>query len=203
MKQVPAARKLAVIGEAFGESHGNARTHRGCHSHQKCCPGIARGEGRRKQWRERGNRAIHKPNKARLNNLQQEEAALRLAFLNFYVCGQVLVAKPRRKEFMFLFGFSQLAEKLGNQRVLAMRGCLFVEAVIFQLNDFHPISHGINIELADHPGGFVFYKSVDLAPPYQRNEIAELLLVKVGVSQQQYLYCFLPTISMKTLAEAG
>ena len=72
----------------------------------------------------------------------------------------MLVAKPRRKGLVALFSFRQLGEKLGNLRVLAMRRRLFVKAVIFQLNDFGPLAHGFDVELADHPGGLVFYKAV-------------------------------------------
>ena len=63
-----------------------------------------------------------------------------------------LSAKARRQRFMALFGFRQLGEKLGNLRIFAVRRRLFVKAVVFQLNDFGPPAHRLNVELADHPG---------------------------------------------------
>ena len=179
-QRVAAPCELAVIRQTFGQPHRDTSTQRGRRANQECLPGAAGGEGRREQWRQRRNRAIHKSDQAGLDDLQQEKPALGLTLLDLGVRRQMLEAQLDGERLVAFFGLGQFVEEFFDQRILAALGRLLVEAVVLKFDHLGALPHLLDVHLADGPGRLVLDEAIDIAAPDEGHEIAKFLLIEIG-----------------------
>ena len=110
---------------------------------EESLPGVVGGEGGGKERRQRRHRAIHQPDEARLDDLQQEEPALRLALGGQGVGREMLRLEPVGKRSMLLLGRGQIDEELRMAGSALRFGGLAVEAIIFEFHDLGALADRI------------------------------------------------------------
>ncbi len=91
---------------------------------------------------------------------------------------------------MPLLGLCQIEEQRLDLRILRALGRLLVEAVILELDHFGALAHLLDVQLADGPGRLVLDETLDIGTADQRDEITELLLVKLGQPAAMLVFFF-------------
>ena len=73
--------KTAVVGQGLGKAHADASADGSSEANDEGVPGLVRGERRREDRRQRGNRAVHQPGQPGLNDLKDEQPTTGPCFL--------------------------------------------------------------------------------------------------------------------------
>src|SRR5712692_3810053 len=169
----PTASQRSIVRLRFREPHRNARTDGGRQPHSKRIPTVVRRKSSGKKRRQRRNRPVHKPQKSRLHDLQQEQPFVRGVLRRLCALRQVFFFQVARRLRVLAFLIRQFVQQFSRRGVRGACDGLLIEALRLHFHHFRLPPRHINSQRPHQPRWIPPQKPFHIFPPDQRNSFAK------------------------------